>query len=168
MISGGLAGGGTTQKNDPVVTTSMDIIDILNFIGNLLKPLADALRAAGKALSWIKNIGRLIAGIVALVTYVDMLQKTGCQVNAIAAGLLDLVLNLLAGALIAFLVSGFGILGVIFTVLIVTIFFMIIEDILLEIIAGVKMCYKYFKRELYAKIYFLSKFKLARMVDIYV
>ncbi len=168
MITGGLAGGGTTQKDDPVVQASVGIIDLLNWLGNVLEPFAKALQVAGKAFTWVKNIGKFLAGITALATYAEMLKTTkGCQWNAIAAGLLDLLLNLAAGAMILWILGpAAGIIATIFIVTIVTIFFSIIESILLDAIKDVKLCYRYWRQNLFAQFDYTMKIN-NRAVTIY-
>ena len=148
MISGGLAGGGTTQKDDPVVSSLEDIISVLNYLANI----APLIRAGAKVGAALGVIGNLIAVISAIVTAYEMYKNTNCGWNALAGGVLDFGLNLLAGYLIASLVplivvgGVFGWIAAIFVAIVVTYLLIILEDALLNIIQTIRFCLRYLKQ----------------------
>jgi hypothetical protein len=166
MISGGLAGGGTTQKDDPVVDALEDIISVLNYLANI----APLIRATGKLAAAVGIIGSLIGVISALVTAYEMYQNTNCGWNALAAGVLDFALNLLAGFLIASLVAILvvgGILGwiaAIFIALVVTYLLVILEEALLNIIRDIRFCLRY-PKEMFANLWIFDSQGLKPVYD---
>jgi hypothetical protein len=148
MIAGGLAGGGTTQEDDPVLMASIDITNVLSFIGTILKPLVQALRIGGKFAGIAGTIGYILGALSVIGTFTEMYMDTNCLKKAVAAAALDLVLNVASSLIMYVLAStvvGF-IVGVLISVLLI-----VLENYLLQLIKNANWCYLYLRRKLYAQ-----------------
>jgi hypothetical protein len=147
MISGGLAGGGSTQKDDPVLAAAIDITNIISFIGTILKPLVQLLRIGGKFAGISGVIGYILGGLSVIATFAEMYMDTNCLKKAILAGALDLFLNVVS-SVIMYILSA-SIIGFIIAV-VATIVIIVLENYLLQLIKNADWCYIILRRNLYA------------------
>ncbi|MCL4479265.1 MAG: hypothetical protein M1381_09255 [Deltaproteobacteria bacterium] len=140
-ISGGLSGSGNTQKSDPLV-------DFLNgtFDGSSLDIFRAILKLALVSTDFItkafKIAGPIAMVITAIETYMEIMSETNNRWKAAAAATIDILLGVIAGAIIGMiLTAAFELSAAIITILVAVSIIQLFENLLLYVIVNALFYY---------------------------
>jgi hypothetical protein len=136
MISGGLAGGSTTEEDDSVVDSLISILKESTLAAaDVLVDILIELKALSRVLIAIKAVvGYIATAITGFLSALDMYNNTGSIWKGFGAFAVTVTVSLLAGLAIAWLIPGLGPFLAIVAIVAVIALAYLIETVLLDMI----------------------------------
>jgi hypothetical protein len=93
LLSGGLAGGATAKKDDPLSKAIREIASYLGFGSTALKSVLPLLRVAGKVSGFLGGLGDVVNVVSAIATYYEITARSGSPLKGAIAGGVDFLVN---------------------------------------------------------------------------